>query len=382
MKVLCAFSAVAVLVLAGSALAEPVALSDAELADVAAGYYAPSSSVRDGVIVGNAAVADIHATSAVTLDAAAQSGTMAVSLVNGAHSSVANGSNVWDGRAAMANGVAGASVLQENHIRQRGPAAAWLGDWQLQDVNVERRRTETFDSEFSGGILPQVFTFTGSVTTNTETTKVDSDGNSTTTPSSSTTQLTETLKIGRGVAMAGEVDVSSGAGGITFSETVDSTVDTTATTSFSVGFWKFKYTASETTSVHVEESGGISGGIELPPFSLRAKGVFCQALVGSCLPYTGRYSSDSHTEETTLIPARLQDASAARIVMSDGKLQEVIESSVILDGDAQRDVAGIHVVNAAGSRLANGLNVSSGIGSMAQPRAMVLQQHNQINQRQ
>jgi hypothetical protein len=379
MKILCAFSAVAALVLAGSALAEPVALSDAELADVAAGYYAPSPSVRDGVIVGNAAVADSHAASAVTLDAAAQSGTKAVALVNGAHSSVANGSNVRDGRAAATDG---AVVLQENQILQQGPAAAWLGDWQLQDVNVERRHTEIFDSEFSGGIQPQVFTFTGSVTTNTKTTEVDSDGNTTTTPSSSTTALTETLKIGRGVAMAGEVDFVSGAGGITFSETVDSTVDTTATASFTVGFWKFKYTASETTTVHVEESGGISGGVELPPFSLKAKGVFCQALIGSCLPFTGHYSSDSHTEETTLIPARLQDASAGRIIMSDGELREDIDSQVTLEGGAQRDVTAVHLVNAAGSRLANGLNVSRGIGSTTLPRAMGLQQHNQINQRQ
>jgi hypothetical protein len=378
MKVLCAFSAVAASVLAGSALAEPVALSDAELADVAAGYYAPSPSVRDGVIVGNAAVADIHAASAVTLDAAAQSGTKAVALVNGAHSDVGNGSNVWDGRAVTD----GAVVLQENHILQQGPAAAWLGDWQLQDVNVERRRTETFDSAFSGGIQPQVFTFTGSVTTDTLTTTTDSEGNKTTTPSTSTTQLTETLKIGRGVAMAGEVDIASGAGGITFSETVDSTVDTKATASFSIGIWKFKYTVSETTTVHVEESGGISGGIELPPFSLKAKGVFCQALIGSCLPYTGRYSSDSHTEETTLIPARLQGASAGRIVMSDGELREDIDSSVTLKDGAQRDVTAVHLVNATGSRLANGLNVSRGIGTTTLPRAMGLQQHNQINQRQ
>jgi hypothetical protein len=383
MKVLCACSAVAGLVFAGYALAEPVALSDAELADVAAGYYAPSPSVRDGVIVGNAAVADVRVDSTITLDAQAQRQARGVAVVNSAHSDVGNGSNVRDGHEAALIGNVASSLHQSNEILQENPVSGYVADWQLQDVNHSVRKTESFDSEFAGGIIPQVFTFTGNVTTDTLTTTTDSEGNKTTTPSTSTTQLVETLEIGRGVAMAGEVDVVSGAGGIAFSETVDSTVDTTASASFTVGFWKFKYTHSETTTIHVEESGGISGGIELPPYSLQAKGVFCQALIGSCLPYTGRYSSDSHIEETTLIPARLQGASAGRIVMSDGTLQQEIESDVALEGQAQRDLRALHAVNAAGSQVANGANVARGIGATTLPRAaMQLRQNNLITQRQ
>ena len=53
-----------------------------------------------------------------------------------------------------------------------------------------------------------------------------------------------------------------------------------------------------------------------------------------------------------------------------------------LEGRAQRDLRALHAVNAAGSQVANGANVARGIGTTTLPRAMGLQQHNQINQRQ
>jgi len=378
MKIKCAFSAVT-LAIACSAYAESVALNDADLANVSAGYYATPDSSRDATVVGDDAVAIIHTNTSVMLDADTQSNTNAVALVNGARSSVANGSNIWDGRVGMTDN---ASILQENRVQQQSTAAAYLGDWQLQGVNVERHRTETFDSEFDGGILPQIFTFTGSIITYTMTTEVDKNGHEKTTPSTSIVPLTEELKVGRGVAMAGEIDFTSGAGGFTFSEVVDGTVDTTGTTSFSVGVWKFKHTFTESTTVHAEKSGGISGGIELQPFSLRAKGVFCQALIGSCLPYSGHYNSDSHTEETKVFPARLQGASAGQIVMSDGELNNFTDSNVTLEGHAQDGLAAFHAVNASSSQIANGLNVSRGFAPTLLPQAMGLQQNNLISQRQ
>jgi len=378
MKIQCASSAV-ILAIAGSAYAERFELNDAELANVSAGYYATSGSTRESIVVSGGTVANLHDDTSVMLDTDTQSNTNAVALVNSSRSNVANGSNIRDGQVGMAEG---ASVLQQNHIRQQRRAAAYFGDWQLHGMNVERHRTETFDSEFDGGILPQVIPFTGSVVTDTITTEVDKDGNKKTTPSTSTIELTEELKIGRGVAMAGEIELTSGAGGFMFSEVVDGSMDTTSTTSFSIGVWKFKHTFKESTSVHAEKSGGISGGIELQPFSLRAKGVFCQALIGSCLPYTGHYSSDSHTEETDVFPAHLQGASAGQIVMSDGELNNVTDSYVTLEGHAQNGLAAFHTVNASSSQIANSLNVSRSFAPALIPQAIGLQQNNLISQRQ
>jgi len=103
---------------AGAALAGPQILSDAQLANVAAGYYETSPSHRDAIVVGNASGADVHTLAAVGLGDRSQEGSRAVTLVNAAGSSVAIGGNLLDGREPAAIGVSGSAVGQSNRVLQ------------------------------------------------------------------------------------------------------------------------------------------------------------------------------------------------------------------------------------------------------------------------
>jgi len=367
-KILLVISAFAALAGAGAAFGEPVSLSDAQLANVAAGYYETFSSDRNAIVVGDAASADVHLRSTVGIGAESQNGAKAVTLVNGANSSVANGGNIWSGRETAMIGNAVSSLDQSNQILQASAVAAYVAVWQSQGENRFTRKTETFNSEFTGRIIPQVFTFTGSVITGT--TETDADGNSSTT--TSTSQTIETLRIGAGAALAGEIDVEAGGAGVTFSDLKKATLVGTATTT---AFWGLISSTETTTVTRVEQN---SGSVTLLPFSLHATGVICVALVGSCQADAGSFSSASQSLETTRQPARLQGASAGHIVMSDGVLSQITESRVTLEGNAQRNVAALNAANVAATTLANGVNVATG---GAQSAAAVMRQGNAITQR-
>ena len=372
MRTPCAFGAIAALLLAGTAAAQSVVLGDAQLADVTAGFYdAASGAPGAAAIVGDSADALVGLTAAVTLDADAQVGAKAAALVNGAHSSVANGSNVWDGRAPT-GGAGGSAALQGNRIRQQGPAPSHLGDWRHEGANQVTSRSETYASSFSGGIEPAVFRF-----------QFTGDGD--TSESGGESRPDEVLRIGKGAAFAGEVNLAADSGSFGFDETdtTTTTITTTATTAIRIKIWKFWITLHESETeitTTAELRSEVSGTVTLPAMSLHAKGVTCSAVIGSCLPYVGEYQASSHTEETTLSPAQLQGGSAERIVTSDGTLHDVRESDIALEGRAQSGIAVLHAVNAAGGRVANGLNVARAGAATGIPRTAELQQANQIRQ--
>jgi hypothetical protein len=359
MKRLRAIGAFAALAGAGTALAGPQILSDAQLANVAAGYYETSPSNRDAIVVGNASGADVHTLAAVGLGDRSQEGARAIALVNTADSSVANGGNLLDGRGPTTTSSASLAG-QSNQILQVSPVAAYVADWQVHGVNTVSHKTKTTDSAFTGRIISQTFDFPGSITTG--------------------DPPNEKLQIGSGVALAGAVDVTTAAGGIGFSAVskLDTTITTTTTVTLKWKFLPFTFTVDKDETVTFHEEERVSGSVTLQPFSLRAEGVVCQALVGTCQVDAGHHNTASQGQETVLQPARMQGASAEHIVMSDGRLQHDKESRVRLEGDAQRGVAALNVANAGATALANGVNVAAGA---ALSQATVLRQVNAMTQR-
>lgn len=352
-------SMVAFLGLSGAVRSEPVVLDDAGLARVTAGSYGGWPSTNDAVIVGHAARADIQAPGSVTLDAHAQSGAKALTLVNSARSSVANGSNVWHASTAADAHAAHDSVIQSNLLQQTHATVAYLADWRAQSGSSVVRKTETFDSGFSGGITAEEFTFVG-------------------------TDTTESVKLGLGAAMAGKGNAEFGTFGLTFSDeftsSLTTTTSTTVTVKFNFLFFKrsksYTHTDTESSTSTATNHGDKSWG----PFSASFNGVECLVLLGSCSD-SGHFSSSSHTEEKSLSPAQVQGASAKSIVLGDGALVVNAGSSVKLEGHAQNGISAVHAVNAAGSLSANGLNVSSRIPAASMPRGLQLQQSNLIAQR-
>jgi hypothetical protein len=358
MKVLRAIGAIAALAGTGAALGEPLTLSDAQLAEVAAGYYETSPSRAGAVIAGDAAAVDLHTVSGVQLSSGSQSGAKAVNVVNAAGSGIANGNNLWrSGDAGIA--ASAVSFDQSNRIVQEGPAGAYVGDWQVQGVNRATLQTGASTSEFSGGIIPTVFTFTGTIVDSTTTNPGKKDENTDTT----TSHPTESLRIGEGVAMAGEVDLEVSGAGVAFSTHNTADLTGTATTSVLWGLIK------STTTTHVTRDETNSGEVDLAPFSVHAKGVVCAVIVGSCEPYAGRFSSTSQSSEIVLQPARVRGASAGRIVLSYGALDQSTESHVALEGNAQRNLMGLNAVNAASSAVGNAVNAAQ--GALPSPGAMI-----------
>jgi len=252
-----------------------------------------------------------------------------------------------------------------------------VADWQVHGVNVVSHKTETTDSAFTGRISPATFEFGGSKT-RTDTTTDHNEDPPVTTTDRTTTPITRQVKIGRGVAFAGTVDVVGTAGQIGFSEFSELDTTFTITTKFEWNGIIFDFTIEDKKTFRLHEVESVSGSVTLQPFSFRAEGVVCQALVGSCQADAGHHSKASQGQETVLQPARMQGASAEHIVMSDGRLHHDKESRVRLEGDAQRGVAALNVANAGATALANGVNVAAGA---ALSQATVLRQVNAITQR-
>ena len=343
--------------------AQPVALSDDELAGITAGqtsdhFTGAPHSARDTVVTGNAAVAIVDSPSTIALEADAQTQVRAVTLINSTDSGVANGSNVWSGRHSPIDWGAETAPAQSNLIVQEDQVSGYLADWQLPGGNHGRHHTETVHSEFSGGIVSEPITFLG-------------------------TDDPESLQVSLGVALAGDVDLHSDGFGASFAADYATTLTVTTETTVRWRFLWWSGSRTRTSSTSVTEDGGVSGSVSVAPFDLQASGVICHTLYGSCRPSnTGSHSSATKTEETRLIPARLQNASAGRIVMSDGNLLETIDSNVSLEGNAQSGATVAHAVNATGSLAANGLNLAHGVSMTTLPRAMNFRQHNSITQRQ
>jgi hypothetical protein len=303
-------------------------------------------------------VGRLQTNATVTLDADAQAGATAVTLVNSTNSSVANASNVWYAPAPHA---ADATAGQSNDMQQTHASQAYLANWQSQGGNSLVRKTETRDSQITGGITAEVVT-------------VGSSGN-------------ETVKLGMGGAMAGEGHAEFGTFGLTFSDEFTSSLTTTTTTTttvtFSLKFFKWKlsktytqtHSSSATTSISESDTENKTWG----PFSASFKGVDCLVLLGSCVA-KGHDNASSHVEEKSFSSARIEKVSAGRIVLSDGALFDESSSSVHLQDHAQRAISAVHAVNAAGSLVANGLNLGSHRSSTSM-FSMQLQQSNLIAQR-
>lgn len=370
---------VLVLIPVGAA-GQPVSLSDSALGEVVAGYYAPASVRGGGMVVANSATADRNRAAALVLGGSAQRLSRALTLVNSAQSAIANASNVLEAGGVQegANPAGVGQMWQINLVDQQARNAADSGDPRLLDNNSTRHQSQSSSSEFSGGILATEFEFFGSLVTTRTTT--DSDGNSST--STGSEPRSESLRIGRGIATAGTVAVASGPGRIAFDDRIELDSSATVTGSFQWSGLFFDFTVETETTVVAHTEGGVSGEVVLAPFSLQGEGVICTAQIGSCKPFVGRHAASSEVEEKTLVPADLRHAGAGRVVASGADLNEDSGGVVALNGLAQQDVGAVHLVNAAASGLANGLNVSRG-SSARRPAGLVgLRQDNRIRQRQ
>jgi len=329
--------------------AAPIMLGDGQLDHITAGatdYSALDPSAGGGAIVGNGAKANLTLGGDVEVRGSAQTGATALNLTNSSDSAVANGVNIWDGRTS---GLAGAesanlSVNQVNEIAQtqwgmsnRGTASVPLYD--RPQANV----TET------------------TATTRATTSKGEVD--------TKLVILGNEIKAGEGVAIAGNADLNIDAGSVSFKPSFKTTIEGGSGLSIGGG-----YIGSGSISAKTTIESAIDLTWNLPTASLRVDAAGCYAVAGSCKA-EGTVTETKATSSTVRSPFQLVNAKAEYIVVDDAELTVKASNAVHLADGAQSNVRVMNLVNAAGSAVANGVNVSR-----TSFTGMTLNQHNYIVQ--
>jgi len=313
------------LVVSSVALAAPVELTDRQLERIAAGStdYDPGSAVQSsgGAIVGNSSTADIATAGDVTIGGTVQQNARAVNLVNSVESAVANGANVWDGRIESQTTATQLDVRQSNSIVQDQARVASMAKYDRPGANSSRTFTETTET-----------THTGSV-------------------DMSQKILNQDFKGGDGVSIAGQVDVRLEGGSIEVTNKISGSFSGQFDGSAGFGLIgsSAETTATASTAQHLIWT--------LPELILSAKGAGCYVDFGNC-DSSGSYKSSISDTTATHSPFTLENATAEYIVVDGSTLKVTNNYSVALSGNAQQDSRAVNLVNAAGSVIANAVNVS------------------------
>lgn len=308
------------------AMAGPVQLTDQQLERIAAGStdYHSGQAVQasGGVIVGNSSAAKIDNAGDVAINDGVQQGVAAVNLVNSAQSSVANGVNVWDGRLESQSAATNLDVQQSNSIAQDQSRTASLPNYVRTGANVDHSYTESTET-----------THTGSVDT-------------------AQHVLGQDLQGGMGVSIAGQLDADLTGGSINLSNHISGSFS--GTVDGSGGLFGNIKTSGTTT---VEASTDQSLIWILPDLTLSLKGAGCYVEIGSC-DSSGSYKSASTETSSTRSPFMMENAKAEYIVVDGSTLIATNNYSVALSGSAQSQARAVNLANAAGSVLANAVNIS------------------------
>jgi hypothetical protein len=327
----------AMLLVAGRLCAAPPALSDADLAVLFAGSYGAGQSTPAG-------------------SAAPAFGSARV------RSDRIDRSAAQDRLSQRLEGESAAAVS-----RQERADAPDSTPRLLEGAQHSRHRSATTERSFSGGVIPSVITFTGTQTKSTTTT--DSEGNPVTRHDPDTT-FTESLRVGIGIAGAGEAALDARSSEIQFEAKTSVTV--TLTGSVKIDLWLIDITVDKEQTVTVGRE--VEGRVDLPGIAVQASGVFCQAAIASCVTHSGRYLTAMSDEQTDRPAGAMGGARADAVVVGRSEFESLAEGRVALSGSAQSSFAAVSGVNAARSTVANGVNALAGrsaAGSLWQSNSMM-----------
>ena len=350
MRILCALIGLFVLIASRPAVAGQRILTDNQLDAITAGNT-EGSRHGGGAIVGNSSTATLSFKGAVQLEGDAQAEARALNLVNSSESAIANGVNVWDGQVGeQADFAEGASfeVEQFNNVSQDLRRAASIPEYLRPEANVVESGSES-------GISSGNRTFSNNSTvTDTITTTSTRDLTSDSHVEATTKIIGQEIRAGKGIAGTGDLEVNFDGGDISFTGTADIAGVITGEFTFS---W------------------------ELPALDVKFNGGICAAMMASCDSKGTLSETDSTITDNSQIdtaegsksfneefssefalniraPFHLADAQAEYIVVDDSTLDVTSENIVSLGGSAQQSLRGLNVVNAAGSAVANAVNIA------------------------
>lgn len=367
--------------------AGPVSLGDSALDQVTAGTSTnhSSSSGSGGAIIGNSSEATITQTGGVTLSGEAQDGAKGLNLVNSAESTVANGVNVWDVQDGATGDQAGSvSIDQSNVIDQEQRRSASMPNYSRPKADtftqVERSGSETHDDSL-----------------NRNNTVVDTQELTSAQHNTSDSYVNTTIKggvegaglptasvdtnVGKGLAISGQLDTFIDGGELQIGLAVGGAVTAKADIPHDIAG---KRPAELYGGMDVGDANSeftLYGRLILPEITIEINGAGCGVAMGSCGAKgtadsmttdkkddtewnTEVATSDGNSDylesltETYRSPFELENAQAEYIVVDDSSLTVNTTFNLTLEGSAQSNVAGMNVVNATGSAVANGVNVA------------------------
>ena len=349
----------------GAAYAGPTELSFDEMDVITAGsnnHGKPTTAASGGAIVGNNSQADIVLTGAVEVGSEAQSGARALNLVNSSESTVANGVNIWDGSQTEP-----ADVMQSNSITQEQRRVGSLPIYNRAGANTDETHSSVGSSSGTSDLAisdTQMDTHSTLTTQNT-TNKGEVD--------TVTEVVGQKIQSGRGLSASGTADLHIDAGDVSV--------------------------VAEGELFDGGPAASITVAITLPTLDVSLDGSGCAVLGGSCTSEGTSSRSDSENTDTSTFRTEtasstsdeswnnsgeksvrsafeMYDAQAEYIVVDGSSVNSTSDYSVRLSGSAQSDMRALNAVNAAGSSVANGVNISRTSGGGA---SLMLSQTNVIS---
>ena len=363
-------------------------LGDQSLDHITAGTAETMPMIASGgAVVGNNSEADINITGTLDLSGDAQSGASGLNVVNSSESTVANGVNVWDGRIAAPapeqpeakTSSAGLrmEVNQSNVVDQEQRRVAFLPQYERSEANTSRTWTE--DSTRDGAQALDRANETRDVQSTASTRDLTSSGEVNT----ETAIAGQTIRGGRGIAGAGDlhVDFDGGSVGLNITGEIAVGKNNDGSSDFSI-------------------NGGINLEIELPELAIDFNGGGCAVQMGSCKGEGSLSESSTEERDNSVIerlvqsseehetfvgggtensrsPFEVRGAQAEYIVVDDSKIVVDSNYGVTLAGATQSNLRALNAVNAAGSAVANAVNISR-TPSVAAGQTLALNQQNLI----
>lgn len=364
------FVALSLLLMCGVAQAGPAELTNGELDGITAGTAENFGSTvgSGGAIVAGNSAATIDSTGTVDLSGAAQAGATGLNIVNSSVSTVANGVNLWAGALGLqpkaidgAEGGAGFNIEQSNNVVQEQRRQASLNGYTRTEPNVieTTSKTGTTTKDITYAVDTKNYDFK---TVKTER-SVESTGNLDTTSS-------VTLGYFKNILGTEIQDFSFGIKGGQGGVAAGAMVYNRPGSSFDLKIENFADIPGKIVFSHVD-----------PEINLNIAGTMCLAQGGSCDGSGKTFdssedtvdksvfetksgtenSTDTYTSEsmrTVYAPVSVQDARAEYIVADGSSLDVKTVNGIYLSGTAQQNMKGLNVVNAAGSAVANGVNIA------------------------
>lgn len=362
---------------AGSAFGEPSELGLAELERITAAGYQQSSSdpaPNGGAIVGNGSQAVIDSIGEVILADSAQDTADALNLVNSSESAVANGVNVFDGSTSGDASLAGTTfnIEQRNVVVQDQRRLSSLPSYE-RGANIESTFVEIGNSQGSSSrtafdevvdlvqtiVLDQAVTDGSFEKSGGPTLRIDADAELVI--DNESPFGTPEFDLNGDLLVEFRMPSAGNSVGVVFNGEIDFEIDGG--------------------NVFIDTEAGVSVEVDLPDLLIGFDAMGCVAVNGNCSINGSREESttetsdhstlftldqsETHTDmhdnsgaESVQAAFILNHAQAEYIVVDESTIDVSAAYLVSLGGSAQSNLQAMNVVNAAGSAVANGINIS------------------------